>query len=51
MYWELGLKYGVKCTDVWYKEVPADVRLSKNGTLEICWDRSIKTTQKMEHTV
>ncbi len=31
MYWELCRKYGLTCADVWYKEVPDEVRVSKDG--------------------
>ena len=36
----------MKCADVWYKEVPDEVRMLEN--VEIWWHRSVKTTQKME---
>ena len=49
VYWELCKKYGVKCADVWYKEVPDEVRVSEDGQVEIWWDRSVETTQKMDH--
>ena len=49
VYWELCRKYGVKCADVWYKEVPDEVRVSEDGQVEIWWDRGVETTQKMEH--
>ena len=31
-------KNGVKCADVWYKEVPDEVRMLKDGNVEIWWD-------------
>ena len=34
---------------MWYKEVPDEVRVSEDGNVEIWWDRSIETTQKMDH--
>ena len=49
VYWELCRKYGVRCADVWYKEVPDEVRVSDDGKVEIWWDRSVETTQRMEH--
>jgi hypothetical protein len=49
VYWELCRKYGSKCADVWYKEVPDEVRVLEDGMVEIWWDRSVETTQKMEH--
>lgn len=49
VYWELCQKYGVKYADVWYKEVPDEVGVFKDGNVEIWWDRSIETTQKMGH--
>lgn len=49
VYWELCRKYGMKCADVWYKEVPDEVRISDDGEVEIWWDRSVETTQRMEH--
>jgi hypothetical protein len=35
VYWELCRKYGLKCADVWYKEVPDEVRVSEDGMVEI----------------
>ena len=40
VYWELCRKYDVKCADVWYKEVPDDVRSrlmegSRSGGIEV----------------
>ena len=49
VYWELCRKYGVKCADVWYKEVPDEVRKSDDGKVEVWWDRGVETTQKLEH--
>ena len=45
LYWELCLRYGVKCADV-YEEVLHQVRVSEDDSAEICCDRSIETTQK-----
>ena len=39
----------MKCADVWYKEVPDEVRISYDREVEIWWDRSVETTQRMEH--
>ena len=41
VYWEHCLKYGVKCADVWYKEVLVEMRVSEDGIVEMWWDRSI----------
>ena len=49
VYWELCRKYGLDCADSWYKEVPDEVRKSTDGEIEIWWDRSVETTQKLEH--
>lgn len=49
VYWELCRKYGIQCADAWYKEVPDEIRKSKDGKVEIWWDRSVETTQKLEH--
>ena len=49
VYWELCRKYGIKSADVWYKEVPDEVRMSEDGEIEIWWDRSVETTWKLEH--
>ncbi len=48
VYLELCRKYGLTCADVWYKEVPYEVRVSDNGMIEIWWDRGIEITQKVE---
>ena len=49
VYWELCSKYGIKCADKWYDEIPDIVRKSKDGDFEIWWDRPIETTIKLEH--
>ena len=49
VYWELCRKYGVKCSDKWFEEVPDTVRKSKDGEFEIWWDRPIETTVKLDH--
>ena len=49
VYWELCRKYGVNCSGKWFEEVPDEVRVSQDGNYEIWWDRSVNTTQKMEH--
>lgn len=49
VYLELCWKYGVKSADVWNKKVPdEEVGVSEDGNMEIWWDRSVETTQKME---
>ena len=48
VYWELCRKYGIKSADVWYKEVPDDVRMSEDGKVEIWWE-SVEITRKLEH--
>ena len=49
VYWELCKKYGMKYSSRWYEEVPEAVRLSKDGNFELWWDRSVETTQKLDH--
>ena len=49
VYWELCRKYGLKCADVWYKEVPDEVRVSKDGKVEIWWDRKVEMVKSLEH--
>ena len=34
---------------MWYKEVPVEMRVSDDRNVDIWWDTSIETTQKMEH--
>ena len=46
VYWELCRKYGVKCADVWYKEVPDVERMSGDGNVEIWWGRCVGTTRE-----
>ena len=48
VYWELCQKYNVNCADASYNKVPDEVRESEGGNMELWWDRSIKTIQKME---
>ena len=49
IYWELCRKYGVKCAGRWYEEVPEEVKVSKDGKVEIWWDRKVMTTRQVEH--
>ena len=49
VYWELCRRHGIKCAGKWFEEVPEEVRVSEDGGYEIWWDRSVDTTQKMEH--
>ena len=49
VYWELCKKYGVMCAGRWFEEVPDEVRVSDDKKYEIWWDRSVNTTQQMEH--
>ena len=46
VYWELCRRYGIKCAWKWFEE---EFRVSEDGSYEIWWDRSVDTTQKMEH--
>ena len=46
VYWEPYQKYGVRCADVWYKEVSVVVRVSEDRIVEILWDRSVEATQR-----
>lgn len=48
VYWELCRKYDVKSAARWFEEVPDKVRRSKDGRIEIWWDRSVETTQQVE---
>ena len=45
VYWELCRKYGVKCAERWFEEVPDEVRRSEEGNVEIWWDRAVETTK------
>ena len=52
VYLELCWKYGVKSADVWNNMVPdEEVGVSEDGNMEIWWDRSVETTQKMEQNL
>ena len=48
VYWELCRKYGLKVADVWYKEVPDEVRKSDDGKIEIWWDKKVETAKSLE---
>ena len=48
VYWELCKKFGIKCSDKWYKEVPEKVRISRCGRYEIWWDKTVETPRKLE---
>ena len=41
----------MKSVDVWYMEVADKVRVSENRKVEFWWDRSVKTTQILEHLI
>ena len=49
VYWELCRKYGLKCAGKWFEEVPDEVRSREDGKVEIWWDKSVETTNKLEH--
>ena len=49
VYWELCRKYGVKCGPKWYEEVPDEVRVSEENTVEIWWNRIVQTTKPLQH--
>ena len=49
VYWELCVRYGVKCAGKWYEETPDEVRTSDDGCVEIWWDRPVETMQQLEH--
>ena len=48
VYWELCRKFGIKCSDKWYKEVPEKVRVSGCGRYEIWWDKMVVTPRRLE---
>ena len=39
----------VKCAGKWFEEVPDEVRSREDGKVEIWWDKSVETTNKLEH--
>ena len=49
IYWELCRYHGIKHSDRWYKEAPDQVRSSKDGKVEIWWDRPVETTKRLDH--
>ena len=49
VYWELCRKHGIKCAEKWYKEVPDEVRVNSDNTVEIWWDRKVLTSVQVEH--
>ena len=49
VYWEICRKFGVKCSEYWYKECPDKVRKSECGNYEVWWDRPVETTKVLEH--
>ena len=48
VYWEVCKLYGVKCAEKWYEETPDEVRISKDGKVEIWWDRKVVTMRSVE---
>ena len=49
VYWELCRRYGLKCVDKWYEEVPDPIRRSEDGNIEVWWDNAVETTKRMDH--
>ena len=49
VYWELCRKNNIKCAPNWYEEVPDEVRVKEDGSVEIWWDRSVQTTKRFDH--
>ena len=49
VYWGLCKKYGVNCSEKWYRECPDSVRKSECGKFEIWWNRPVMTTKKLDH--
>ena len=49
VYWELCKRFGVKCADQWFKDIPEEVRKNSDGSVEIWWDRKILTSVQLEH--
>ena len=48
VYWEVCKLYGVECSEKWYEETPDEVRVSKDGKVEIWWDRKVVTMRSVE---
>ena len=49
VYWELCRKYGIECSEKWYREIPDEVRYTGDRGVEIWWNRRILTTVQLEH--
>ena len=41
VHWELCRKYGIECARKWYDHVPSSICSTKDGDIEIYWDRRV----------
>ena len=49
VHWELCRKYGIECASKWYDHVPSSICSTKDGDVEIYWDRRVETVRGCEH--
>ena len=49
VHWELCKKYGVECSEVWYKHVPEKVMMNRGKTVEIWWDKTYVSARRLKH--
>ena len=49
VHWELCRKYGIECAGKWYDHVPSSICSTKDGDVEIYWDRRVETVRGVEH--
>ena len=49
VHWELCKKYDVECCERWYEHEPESVVASRNGRVEIYWDKTIWVSKALEH--
>jgi hypothetical protein len=49
VHWELCRKYGIECARNWYDHVSSSICSTKDGDIEIYWDRRVETVRECEH--
>ena len=49
VHWELCRKYGIECASKWYDHVPSSICSTKDGDVDIYWDRRVETVRGCEH--
>ena len=49
IHWELCQKIEIQCKDKWFNHIPNAVCSSKDGKVELYWNRKIEVGKALEH--